>query len=284
MRISVSKKEFAKAIWTMVKTAKKAKSNDSAIFRWSRDSQILMIEFGDCGWELAGEGEWPGQVVVRRSSLEKAVIPDGADDQLELHADPLGILIGKEMVSGFAVQKRIPEMIVPGQAAALPLLQLSLTAMEKPPVYALCQQILARSGMGQTLWCQGGEWRLEFPLFTEAKRKFFYPVVLKCREKTNRIEVTATSRDVTRDPNLTFNLAVFLIQALGRIEPKSSCRVISSQNSLMIRYSFSYRTAWEKGDFESCFWKGLLELQRAMRKLFPMLRRLSAGIDREPKC
>jgi hypothetical protein len=93
-------------------------------------------------------------------------------------------------------------------------------------------------------------------------------VVLECRERPDRLVLTAVSRDVEREEGYTWFIAW-----VGRFwkedHPENPCRLLFRRDGLMIRHSFRYRRALESGKFHQKFWDELIQLHRAMRCLFP---------------
>jgi len=270
MKITVSKKEFLQAIRTMGKTAEERKDFEPAVFRWDRESRRLAIEFGNCGWELPAQGEWPERVLVHRMCLERFSDPDQPEEQLELEFREGNVVAGGQTILGFVEWKPdspLKRKVIPGQEAALPLVGLGLPEMRKPKVFSVCQELVARAEMGHTLWCRQGKWRLEFQLYIR-KRNVRYPVVLECREKPDRLVLTAISRDVEREPGDTW--AVSWVGKFWKEEhPENRCRLLCRRDGLMIRHSFRYRRCLESGNFTQKFWDEVIHLRRAMRYLFP---------------
>jgi len=270
MKITVSKKEFLRAIRTMGMTAEERKDFEPAVFRWDRESRRLAIEFGNCGWELPAQGEWPERVLVHRMCLERFSDPDQPEEQLELEFREGNVVAGGQTILGFVEWKPdspLKRKVIPGQEAALPLVGLGLPEMRKPKVFSVCQELVARAEMGHTLWCRQGKWRLEFQLYLR-KRNVRYPVVLECREKPDRLVLTAISRDVERPPGDTWPLT-FVGKIWKEEHPENRCRLLFRRDGMMIRHSFRYRRSLESGNFTQKFWDEVIHLRRAMRYLFP---------------
>jgi len=270
MKITVSKKEFLQAIRTMAKTAEKHKDREPAVLRWDGSSRRLGIEFGNCGWELAADGQWPDQVLVHRPCLEGLKDPGIPGDRLELELHEACVVAGNQMIRRhieWKLDNPLKKKVIPGEGAVQPLLGLALPKMKKPRVFALCQEFVAGANLGHTLWCRRGRWRLEFQLYLR-KRNVRYPVVLETREKPDRLVLTAISRDVERAPGDTWPLT-FVGKMWKADHPKSPYRLIFRRDGMMIRHSFRYRRALEGGNFSQKFWKELIQLRRAMIYLFP---------------
>jgi len=272
MKITVSKKEFLHAVRTMAKTAEERKDFEPAVLRWDRETRRLVIEFGNCGWELSAQGEWPERVLVHRMCLERFSDPDQPEEQLELEFREGNVLAGGQTILGFVEWKPdspLKKKVIPGEGAVQPLLGTALPEIKKPRVFALCQEIVAGAEMGHTLWCRRGRWRLEFQLYLR-KRNVRYPVVLECRERPERLVLTAMSRDVEREPGDTW--AVSWVGKMWKEDhPENPCRLLFRRDGMMIRHSFRYRRAMESGKFYQKFWEELFQLHRAMRELFPIV-------------
>ncbi|NCZ96877.1 hypothetical protein EBZ02_06935 [bacterium] len=270
MKITVSKKEFLRAIRTMGKTAEKGEKFGTAVLRWDREARRLAIEFGNCGWELAAQGDWPEEVKVYRVALEKFTDPAQEEEHLDLEIKEGNLVAGGQTLLGLKewnVDSPLKKKMIPGQGAVQALTGLALPEMRKPEVFAFCQDVVAGAEMGHTLWCRGGKWRLEFQMYIR-KRNVRYPVVLEAREKPDRLVLTAISRDVERAPGDTWPLT--LVGKMWKADhPKSPYRLIFRRDRMMIRHSFRYRRAWESGNFYQKFWEELIQLNGAMRYLFP---------------
>lgn len=154
MKITVSKKEFLRAIRTMGKTAEKGEKFGTAVLRWDREARRLAIEFGNCGWELAAQGDWPEEVKVYRLALEKFADSAQEEEHLDLEIKEGNLVAGGQTLLGLKewnVDSPLKKKMIPGQGAVQALTGLALPEMRKPEVFAFCRT-----------WWRGRRWGTRF--------------------------------------------------------------------------------------------------------------------------
>ena len=109
MILKVPREEFVKAMKTIRKNANKPLQGEQAIMMFDKSKSSLGIQFGNCGWEIAVEGEWPEKVLVNRANLEVFARTADPQDPLNFEINGNTARLGKTCVMHCILPETIEE-------------------------------------------------------------------------------------------------------------------------------------------------------------------------------